>query len=265
MRRILIVATGLALGAVTPALAQSTSPTPPAAARAGASSVQAPDAVSAEKLIGRNIQNAQGETVGEIKSVMLGQDGRTQAVIVGVGGFLGVGEREVAIPWRSLTITQNGEKVTVNTTKEQLAGLPPYKYADAGDMGKVFRSRDTSQTAATDTTRTRTATSPSTTAPSTAGMTAAADGMRASKLVGMNVRNMTEETIGEIKEILLSKDGKVDRLVVGVGGVLGLGERNVALSRSDVTFRHVDNREVRAYVSVDKEQMKSMPEFKLER
>jgi len=47
--------------------------------------------------------------------------------------------------------------------------------------------------------------------------------------------------------------------------VLGLGERNVALSRSDVTFRHVDNREVRAYVSVDKEQMKSMPEFKLER
>ena len=54
--------------------------------------------------------------------------------------------------------------------------------------------------------------------------------MRASRLVGAPVRNNTDERIGEVNEVIVSKDGKVAAIVVGVGGFLGIGEREVALS-----------------------------------
>ena len=82
------------------------------------------------KLIGRNIKNAEGETIGEIKSIYINKDGKVDSVMVGVGGFLGVGDREVRIAWSDLRITDNGEKVTVNMTKDELKAKPEYKYKE---------------------------------------------------------------------------------------------------------------------------------------
>lgn len=98
----------------------------------------APGQADAKKLIGRNIKNANNDTVGEIKSVHLDKDGKVQTVIVGVGGFLGMGEREVALAWSDLQISNNGEQVMVNMTKDQLKGLPEYKYTDPKYRGTVF-------------------------------------------------------------------------------------------------------------------------------
>lgn len=53
--------------------------------------------------------------------------------------------------------------------------------------------------------------------------------MRASKLIGTRVNNEAGERIGEINEVVLSKDGKVAAVVIGVGGFLGIGERKVAV------------------------------------
>ena len=53
-------------------------------------------------MIGTNVTNAANESVGEIKDVVLGKDGMVAAVIIGVGGFLGMGEREVAISYGGL-------------------------------------------------------------------------------------------------------------------------------------------------------------------
>ncbi len=92
----------------------------------------------AKKLIGRNIKNANNDTIGEIKSVFLDKDGKVQTVIVGVGGFLGMGEHEVALAWNDLQISNNGEQVMVNMTKDQLKGLPEYKYRDPKYRGTVF-------------------------------------------------------------------------------------------------------------------------------
>ncbi len=85
-------------------------------------SVQAPGEVRSDKLIGRNIKNTQNETIGEIKSVMLNQGGSVDSVIVGVGGFLGMGEREVALGWKDLNVSDNGEKVTTTMTKGSAQG-----------------------------------------------------------------------------------------------------------------------------------------------
>ena len=53
---------------------------------------------------------------------------------------------------------------------------------------------------------------------------------RASKLVGLNVYNDNNEKIGDINDIILDKSGKVENVVLGVGGFLGMGEHYVAVS-----------------------------------
>jgi sporulation protein YlmC with PRC-barrel domain len=52
---------------------------------------------------------------------------------------------------------------------------------------------------------------------------------QASKLIHMNVYNAQNEKIGDIKELMLDKNGKVNTVAIGVGGFLGMGERDVAV------------------------------------
>jgi sporulation protein YlmC with PRC-barrel domain len=59
---------------------------------------------------------------------------------------------------------------------------------------------------------------------------------RASKLVGLNVYNEQNEKLGDISEILLDKSGKVEGVIIGVGGFLGMGEHNVGLAWNQVKF-----------------------------
>jgi sporulation protein YlmC with PRC-barrel domain len=59
---------------------------------------------------------------------------------------------------------------------------------------------------------------------------------RASKLIGLDVYNNNDEKIGDINELISDQSGKIDQVVVGVGGFLGIGERNVAISWSQVKF-----------------------------
>lgn len=104
-----------------------------------ADSKMAPSATAdTRKLIGRNIKNADGETIGEIKSIYINKDGKVDSVLASVGGFLGVGDREVRIAWSDLRITDNGEKVTVNMTKDELKAKPEYKYRNETWRGQVF-------------------------------------------------------------------------------------------------------------------------------
>lgn len=85
----------------------------------------------ASKLIGTNVTNAANEPVGEINDIVLAKDGKVAAVIVGVGGFLGMGEREVAISYSGMKFAKdsNGRDViTVNATKDQLKAPPAWKW-----------------------------------------------------------------------------------------------------------------------------------------
>jgi len=59
---------------------------------------------------------------------------------------------------------------------------------------------------------------------------------RASKLKGLNVYNDKNEKLGDINEILLDKSGKVDGVVIGVGGFLGMGEHDIKVDMSKLKF-----------------------------
>lgn len=94
-----------------------------------------------KKLIGTNIKNGAGDTIDEVKSVVVSSTGKISDVIVSVGGLLGVGDREVALSWNDLTVMDEGKKVTSNMTKDQLKALPEYKYKQVNYRGTVFREQ----------------------------------------------------------------------------------------------------------------------------
>jgi sporulation protein YlmC with PRC-barrel domain len=59
---------------------------------------------------------------------------------------------------------------------------------------------------------------------------------RASKLVGVNVYNDQDEKLGSISEILLDKSGKVEGVIIGVGGFLGMGQHDIKVELSKLKF-----------------------------
>ena len=59
---------------------------------------------------------------------------------------------------------------------------------------------------------------------------------RASKLIGLNVYNDQNEKLGDISEILLDKSGKIDGVVIGVGGFLGMGKHDILVQLDKLKF-----------------------------
>lgn len=59
---------------------------------------------------------------------------------------------------------------------------------------------------------------------------------RASKLMGLNVYNEANEKLGDINELLVDKSGKINAVVIGIGGFLGMGEHDIAVSIDKLKF-----------------------------
>jgi sporulation protein YlmC with PRC-barrel domain len=82
-------------------------------------------------------------------------------------------------------------------------------------------------------------TATTTVVPVTGWMTQEAVGQwRASKMVGLNVYNSLSEKIGAISELIVDRSGKLDAVVVGAGGFLGMGERDVAVPYSQIEWSY---------------------------
>lgn len=62
------------------------------------------------------------------------------------------------------------------------------------------------------------------------------DNWRASKLMGLNVYNEANEKLGDINELLVDKNGKINAVVIGIGGFLGMGEHDIAVSMDKLKF-----------------------------
>ena len=252
-------------------------------------SKMAPSATAdTRKLIGRNIKNADGDTIGEIKSIYINKDGKVDSVMVGGGGFLGVGDREVRIAWSDLKITDNGEKVMVNMTKDELKAKPEYRYKNESWRGQVFTDTGPWAARPSDSARTTDAPRPAsdqlaqTTKPpadratdkpserpnvaattSTGDFNAAGE-MSGNALIGATVRNETREAVGKIEDVYVDSSGGIKTVVVSVGGFLGVGAKDVAVKWSDLKFSRED-KSIVIMTGWTKDSLKAMPDYKYER
>jgi sporulation protein YlmC with PRC-barrel domain len=83
----------------------------------------------ASDLIGASVMDTAGETLGDVNDLLVGPEGDVTAAVIGVGGFIGIGEKNVAVPFNDLqTKTENDEMtVVLNTTKAELEAAPDYR------------------------------------------------------------------------------------------------------------------------------------------
>jgi sporulation protein YlmC with PRC-barrel domain len=93
------------------------------------------------KLVGSDIRNLQNENVGEIEDIIFDKSKNMRAVIVSIGGFLGMGERYVAVDPSSIVITRNEDgdvEAVLNTTREDLREAPQFNFDER--RGRVGRA-----------------------------------------------------------------------------------------------------------------------------
>lgn len=246
MRKALMIGTAIAALAGAPLFATAVS-------AADAPATTQMQQVDAQSLIGRDIVNAEGETIGEVDNVVIDADGQVRHIIVGVGGFLGIGEKEVALRWDELVVAADGESISVPYTRDQLTALPDHAYPENVERGTVYGYDDDlransyleSERQATAAAAEATGEAVGQTADQAATGAATDDGavtmqaarLEASALIGRDVETTGGESIGDIDEIWLDANGQVAGVVVDVGGFLGIGSDPVLLAWSDLQIR----------------------------
>lgn len=284
----------LAAGPLSTTAQERAAPTPPA--EKSDRPAQPGAAIKADELIGKDIKNVAGETIGDVESVIIDSKGQVAAVIVGVGGFLGMGERAVAIDWGDLKLAASGEAMVTSLSKSDLEARPEYKYKDRSARGTAFEDRDyldkrsnsnpdsgmkgsgsesmqrSDAGTSGSTSMGGTSTTAGQQAQETEGMggspadpgSATTDKLHMKALLGADVLNTNGDTIGQVEDVVIDDQKAV--LIVSVGEFLGMGGKSVSLDLDQAQIRRKggtdDDYEVQ--ISMSKEELQNMPAYKTE-
>ena len=152
--------------AETPAMTPSEDTAQAPAAGGDYLTAQSDEQISANTYIGQSVYNSADESIGKISDLIMEKDGGITAAVVGVGGFLGIGEKWVAVPFEKVSITQTPDsddvKLTTTETAESLQAAPEFKTKSQQVAERQATTPvDTSTTSST----TDTGTAPATTQP----------------------------------------------------------------------------------------------------
>lgn len=243
-----------------------------------------PGDIYASNLIGRDIYRAENdwdalnnddevgadaaknwEDIGEVNDVILSRDGNVKAVILGVGGFLGIGEKDVAVPMSQIKIVREKDDrddtfLVVKTNKESLNALPSYREKTDRKSKSERRADGNGNRMANKQDRA-----------GSSGETAEQDGtkfvaittIKPAMLKGARLYSVKNEDIGEVDQVLTKSDGNIDVLILDVGGFLGLGEHRISANPSELKVKtDRDGKTVWVYIDATKEQLEKRPAYK---
>jgi sporulation protein YlmC with PRC-barrel domain len=262
----------------------------------------------ASKLMGAAVyenDSADAQSIGNVNDIVIADNGAVSAVVVGVGGFLGIGQKNVALDFTSLhwANRDGGPVLVASATKDDLNNAPAFDTAaiePAANTAPVDQTAQnapaagttgtmsTDQGAAVDNKNQMAAQAPAangtmgtngTTATDQSQMTAqnnttgvaapnAADmqtvdvaQISAKDLMNATVYSATNENVGEVGDVILAQDGKIDAVVLDVGGFLGLGEKPVAIGFDGLDVRKDANGALFVYTKFSKDQLEAAPQY----
>ncbi|MFB9981657.1 PRC-barrel domain-containing protein [Mesorhizobium kowhaii] len=270
MTRNLLATTALAALVATGAYAQSaTTPAPaqtPAVQELAATPVSSAEGSIVTNIIGESVYNGTGddaENIGKVSDVVFDKEGQAKSVVIGVGGFLGVGAKNVAFDYDKLQWAEkNGDRwLVAQTTKDELTAHPEFDskpYAPAPAPAASAGAQAPSASAPADTAQT-----PVDMNAAPAEPVKRADGNLATNIIGETVYNGTgddAQNIGSVNDIVLTNEGKAESLVIGVGGFLGLGAKNVAYEFGKAQWAE-KNGDRWLVAQTTKEELQALPDF----
>jgi sporulation protein YlmC with PRC-barrel domain len=99
-----------------------------------------PATAAVEQMIGKPVMNADGQEIGQVRDLLMSPDGSVSQAIIDVGGFLGVGNKQIAVPWNQIAVQPDGNSLTLSMDRQQLETAPDHEYAE-GDNPLVGPTR----------------------------------------------------------------------------------------------------------------------------
>ncbi|WP_417387700.1 PRC-barrel domain-containing protein [Gimesia sp.] len=189
----------------------------------------------ASKLIGMNIENPQGQSLGEINDLVMDTStGEIRYAAVTYGGFLGVGNKMFAVPFEAFNMKQKADSpdeltLVLKVSQKQLEGASGFDkdhwpdFADTNyitDLNKRYEVKHKKMSK-----EEKRSNKASKLDPKTSG-----SNVRISQLNGMNIQNSQGKSVGEIKDIVINvSHGNVQYAAVTYGGFLGVGNKMFAV------------------------------------
>ena len=237
------------------------------------------------RLIDQPVYSSAGddaEEIGNITDIVFDEDGQITAVVIGVGGFLGIGEKAVAVDFGSLEFTlaaDNTERWVLPTTAEALTAAPDFVWEEdepADVNNDAAAPADNATAPATDATGAMAPATDNAMAPAAdANANAAApmampregfndvevDTLTADNLTGATVVGPDGNDIATVGDLLLSQDGQIDAMLIDVGGFLGIGQKTVAVGMENLEFASNENGDLLVYSDFTREQLEAAPEY----
>jgi len=284
MFKMLLASTALATLVTTSVMAANTTPT----TTAGSEAVVMTDkdvamhagSNLASTLIGSAVyasSSQDAEMIGDINDIVITPEGKVASVIVGVGGFLGIGEKDVAVTYNTIDwVERDGDRwLVANMTREQLETAPAFdrntlypedRSADAGanatgQMAVEDKSAENIENGTSAVEMVEETTMGIDRSAMTPVMT---NELSAENLIGRTVYSSTDENIGEVGDVLLTSDNKVEGFVLDVGGFLGMGEKQVAISPEKLDIRADADGELTIFTPFTKDQLEAQKEYSKE-
>lgn len=198
---------------------------------------------SAKKLIGREIQTTQGQKAGELKDLVVDlESGRVLYGIISAGGFAGIGDELTVVPTAAFTSSTDA-RLTIDADKEKLKGAPRFtkdyetKLSDAQLIKQAHQHFGQNM-----------------------NWEGAFNNVhKASELIGMNVKNASDQNIGDVNDLGIDvPSGRMALVILGAGGVLGAGEKLYPIPPNAFTLAS----DKKSLVSgIDKEKLTNAPQL----
>lgn len=198
------------------------------------------------ELIGKDVRNAQGEDLGDIKDVVVDlNNGRVHYVVLSFGGFLGLGDKQFAYPVKLFKPAADRDELVLNVDKERLKKAPGFERNNDPDWNRPeYRGQvdkyfgDMVQVEARPNMRL----------------------IRGSNLLGKDVNGIDGKDIGEIEEVVVSlADGDVRYAVVAFDKAWSLGEKRFVFPLK--AFKHGQRLQDDFVLNVNRETLARVPSF----
>ena len=213
------------------------------------------------KIIGADVYDSAADDaakIGDVKDVVIANDGKAKYIVIGVGGFLGIGEKNVAYDFsKAEWVEKKGERwLVAKTSKEDLTAQPDFDLKAYDTTASNAAASANNEPAATTTDNTATA------AIDKASLTELpVDKISTNDFVGTTVYGADDAKVGEIGDVVLSTDKKVDAVIVDVGGFLGMGEKQVAVGLEKLKFMADKDGNRYLYTNFTKDQLEAQTAY----
>jgi len=210
-------------------------------------------------IIGAKVENRQGENLGEISDLSVDpKTGRVDFAVVSHGGVLGIGDKYVAVPLNAFAVKTDKDgkfdRLVLNMSKDKLAKAPNFdkdRWPDRPEVEKIYVYFGQTPYWSED--------------PKT--FTEMKNNFKGSDIIGAKVENRQGENLGQISDLSVDRKAeRVDFAILSHGGVLGIGDKYVAVPLSAFAVKtDKDGKFDRLVLNMSKDKLAKAPNFDQDR